>query len=84
MKGIYDRSFGGYSYEIVDEEAYERYWWGKRPSTRELFEAWLKDPEKTQNSVALEHGKWPTTMRRHIWSLGRQGIIRRFKRDDLS
>ena len=84
MAKIYDKAWGSYSYEIVDEEAYERYWWGKRPSTRELFESWLKDPEKTQNAVALEHGKWPTTIWRHIHSLGRQGIIRRFKREDCA
>lgn len=80
MAKIYEKSWGGYSYEIVDEAAYERYWVGKRPSTREAFEAWLMDPDKTQFSAALEHGKWPNVIRTKIRELTKQGILRRFKR----
>lgn len=80
MGKIYERFWGGYSYEIVDEAAYERYWWGRRPSTREAFEAWLKDPNKTQISAALEHRKWPRAIFIKVTELTRLGILRRFKR----
>lgn len=79
---VYHKSFGGLSYEILDEEAYERYWWGKRPSTREYFEAWLKDPDITQYSVSLEHGKSTSSISGHITEMVKQGIIQRFRRDD--
>lgn len=81
MGRIYEKSWGSISYEILDEKRYKRYWWGRRPSTRAAFEAWLMNPEKTQNSVALEHGKWPSIIQLQMKSLVRQEIIRRFKHE---
>ena len=77
MGRIYEKSWGNICYEIVDEEAYERYWWGRKPSTREAFEAWLMDPEKTQDSVGREYGKWPSMIRLQLRRLLRREIIRR-------
>ena len=82
MAKIYDKAWRSYSYEIVDEDAYERYWGGRRPSTREAFEAWLKDPHKSQNSAALEHGKSPRVISLKVTELTRRGILWKFKRDD--
>lgn len=80
MKKVYPKSYGGFSYEIMDEVAYERFWWGRRPSSREIFEAWLGDPDKTQHQLMIESGKqYPL---RTIRELMKAGIIRRFKRDD--
>ena len=80
MKKIYTKSSGGFSYEIMDEEAYERFWWGRQPSSREAFEAWLGDPNKTQHQTMIEYGKqnvgWTAR------ELVKAGIIRRFKRED--
>jgi len=74
---IYEKSWGNICYEIVDEGAYERYWWGRKPSTRAAFEAWLMDPEKTQCSVGREYGKWPSMIRLQLRRLLRRGIMRR-------
>ena len=82
MNRVYHKSFGGLSYEILDEEAYKRHWEGKRPSTRKAFEAWLKDPDTTQYSVSLEHEKSTQSISGHLTEMVKQGIIRRFKRDD--
>lgn len=80
MKKIYPKSYGGFSYEIMDEVAYERFWWGRKPSSKEAFEAWLGDPNKTQHQLMIESGKqYPL---RTIRELMKTGIIRRFKRDD--
>jgi len=80
MEKIYPKSYGGFSYEIMDEEAYERYWWGRKPSSREAFEAWLGDPNKTQHQAMIEYGKqnvgWTSR------ELAKEGILRRFKRED--
>lgn len=80
MKSIYERTLGGYSYEILDQNAYERYWWGKSTSTREAFEAWLKDPNATQSKVARRYGRGPKAIFVHVTKLRRQGILRKFKR----
>jgi len=82
MGRIFSKARGNISYEILDEERYKRYWWGRKPSTRAAFEAWIMNPEKTQNSVACEHGKWPSIIQLQSRMLLRQGIIRRFKRED--
>jgi len=80
MQKVYQKTYGGFSYEIMDEVAYERYWWGRKPSSREAFEAWLEDPNKTQHQTMIEYGKqnvgWIAR------ELAKEGIIRRFKRDD--
>ena len=80
MKTVYDKSYGGYSYEIMDEKAYEQFWWGRKPSSREAFEAWLGDPNKTQHQTMIEYGKqnvgWTAR------ELAKEGILRRFKRKD--
>ena len=80
MKKVYPKFYGGFSYEIMDEVAYERFWWGRRPSSRVTFEAWLGDPNKTQNQFMIESGK--TYPLRIIGKLLKAGIIRRFKRED--
>jgi len=79
MEKVYPKSYGGYSYEIMDEEAYERFWWGRKPSSREAFEAWLMDPNKTQHQLMIESGKrYPLRTMRELL---KTGIIRRFKRE---
>ena len=76
---IYPKTWAGACYEVLDETEYDRYWWGKRPSSRMIFEEYLTDPEATQNMVALRHGKWPTFFSVHMRGLVNQGILRRLK-----
>ena len=57
MGRIFDKARGNFSYEILDEKAYERYWWGRRPSTKKAFEEWLEDPDMSQRSIGIEYGK---------------------------
>lgn len=83
MESVYERAIGGYSYEILDGVAYDRYWWGKKPSTREAFEIWLKDPTATQVDVARMYGRDPTSIFHHVTKLRREGILRKFKRGDI-
>lgn len=82
MKKVYPKSFGGFSYEILDEEAYERFWYGKKPSTKALFEIWLNDPDKTQHELASETDRSIYVVWLNLTEMKKQGIIRRFKRDD--
>ncbi|MCW4049300.1 MAG: hypothetical protein NWE89_06130 [Candidatus Bathyarchaeota archaeon] len=84
MERFYHKSFGDYSYEIMNQVAYERFWWGKRPSSKKAFEAWLSDPDKTQYQIIKEHGR--RNLRTNMFSLVKDGIIRRFQRnaDDKS
>jgi len=85
MERFYHKSYGGYSYEIMDEKEYERFWWGKRPSSKEAFEAWLFDPHKTQHQIMKEYGKKNITFSNvgyNIRELMKAGIIRRFQRED--
>jgi len=82
MKKVYPKKFGRFSYEILDEEAYEQYWWGKKPSTKKMFEEWLNNPEKKQRKVAIEYGRLYNSINLHLNEMTKQGIIRRFKRDD--
>jgi len=85
MERFYHKSYGGYSYEIMDEKAYMQFWWGKRPSSKMAFEAWLSDPHKTQHQIMKEHGKQNLTFSNvgyHIHELMKAGIIRRFQRED--
>ena len=85
MERFYPKSYGGYSYEIMDEKEYERFWWGKRPSSKEAFEAWLFDPHKTQHQIMKEYGKKNITFSNvgyNMREMMKAGIIRRFKRED--
>ena len=79
MKKTYPKTHGGFSYEIMDEETYERFWWGRRPSSKEAFEAWLGDPNKTQHQTMIEHGN--RSIGWIIRQLTKAGILRRFKRE---
>ena len=84
MERFYHKSYGGYSYEIMDEKEYERFWWGKRPSSKEALEAWLFDPHKTQHQIMKEYGKKNITFSNvgyNIRELMKAGIIRRFQRE---
>ena len=80
MEKVYNKAYGGYSYEIIDEEAYENYWLRRKPSSREAFEEWLFDPHKTQHQMMKEHGK--KNIGWNMRELMKQGIIRRFQRED--
>ncbi len=82
MGRIYEKSGGKISYEILDEKAYERYWWGRRPSTKKALEDWLGDPDRTQRSIEIEYGKRYNFIHLKMTDLVTQGIIRRFKRED--
>lgn len=85
MERFYHKSYGGYSYEIMDEKAYERFWWGRKPSSKKAFEAWLFDPHKTQHQIMKERGRKNLTfnnVRYNMQELMKAGIIRRFKRED--
>ena len=80
MKTVYDKSYGGFSYEIMDEKAYERFWLGRQPLTREAAEVWLGYPDKTQHQLMIEFGKNNPLLTIH--ELLKAGILRRFKRED--
>ncbi len=82
MGRIFNKTRGNISYEILDEEAYERYWWGRRPSTRMVVEAWLGDPDSTQRYIEKEHGKKYNFIHLKMSNLLKMGIVRRFKRKD--
>ena len=85
MERFYHKSYGGYSYEIMDEVAYERFWWGKRPSSKEAFEAWISDPYKTQHQILKEYAKKNITFSNVGYNIGelmKAGIVRRFQRED--
>ncbi len=82
MGRIFHKSWGNVSYEILDEKAFERYWWGRRPSSKRAVEAWLGDPDRTQRSITIEHGKSYKFIHLRMSDLVKRGIIRRFKRED--
>jgi len=85
MENVYHKSFGRYSYEIMDQGAYERFWLGKRPSSKEAFETWLFDPHKTQHQILKEHAKKNISYSNVSFNLAemmKAGIIRRFQRED--
>ena len=68
------------TYIILDLNKYERFWWGRNPSTRNIFEEWLKDPDVTMRTVSLRHGKRSCALLERISrDLRRQGIMRRGK-----
>ena len=82
MGRIFEKSFRNISYEILDEEAYERYWSGRKPSTRRAVESWLGDPDSTQRSIEKEHGKNYNFIHLKMSDLLKMRIIRRFKREE--
>ncbi len=82
MGRIFNKTRAKNSYEIIDEKAYERYWWGRRPATKKMLEEWLEDPDATQRSVAIKYGKAYNMIYNIMRELVKQGIIRRFKRKD--
>ncbi len=82
MGRIFHKAWGKISYEILDEKAYERYWWGRKPSSKRAVEAWLGDPNRTQRSITIEHRKSFISISRQMRDLMKRGIIRRFKRED--
>jgi len=66
------------TYIILDLNNYERFWWGKKPSTRDIFEEWLKDPDVTMRTVSIKHGKNSSSLLERInRELKRQWIMRR-------
>lgn len=68
----------GYIYIILDLNKYERFWWGRKPSTRDIFEEWLKDPDVTMRDVSMRHGKRSSSLLERVnQKLKKQGIMRR-------
>jgi len=85
MERVYNKAYGSYSYEIMDKEAYKRFWLGKRPSSRKALEAWLSDPDKTQHQIMKEQARKNITFSNvgyNMRELMKAGIIRRFQRED--
>lgn len=75
----YPRTIGNWVYEITDLEAYERYWWGKRSSTRVCFEEWLRDPDASMFEVSRRHGKLAWAIQVHVTALKKLGLLTRRK-----
>ncbi len=82
MGRIFIKTRGNISYEILDEEAYERYWSGRKSSARRAVEAWLGDPDSTQRYIEKEQGKNYNFIHLKMNNLLKMGIVRRFKRKD--
>ena len=82
MGRVFNKTWGKISYEILDEEVYERFWWGRKPSSKRAMKAWLGDPDRTQRSIAIEYGKRYNFIYMLMFDLVKLGIIRRFKRED--
>ena len=67
-----------FTYIILDLNKYERFWWGRKPSTRNIFEEWLKSPFVTMREVSRRHGKRSSSLLERInRELKEQGIMRR-------
>jgi len=82
MGKTFNKARGNISYEILDEVAYERFWMGRKPSSRRAVEAWLGDPDRTQRSIVIEYEKRYNFIYMLMFDLVKLGIIRRFKRED--
>jgi len=68
----------GFTYFLLDPNKYERFWSGRKPSTRDIFEEWLKDPDVTMRDVSMRHGKNSSSLLERInRELKGQGIMRR-------
>lgn len=71
------------TYRILDEEAYERFWVGRKPSSKQLFEEWLFNPKATMNIVSRVHDKEDASLLQRLnRGLARQGIIERVKTNE--
>lgn len=81
MEGKYPRTRGRQVYEIPDGLAYERYWIGRRPSSRALFEEWLRDPDASMFEVTRRHGKLSFSISTHTTAMNKLGILTRRKQD---
>lgn len=79
MRSFPKETRGSYIYEVLDLEAYERYWWGKTPSRRALVEEWLGDPDASMFEVSRRHGKLAWTIQVHITALNKLGLLTRRK-----
>lgn len=77
---IFPKRFGRCLYEIPDPEAYRRYWIGKRPSTRKVYEEWLNDPDASMYEVSKRHGKQSWAIQVHTTAMGKLGILIRRRR----
>ena len=75
MERVYQKNLRS-SYQILDKKRYERYWWGKVPATRNIFEEWLKEPNSTMRGVSMRHGLTSCARVSRVSSdLQRQGIM---------
>ncbi len=67
----------GWTYVILNMHSYERFFVGKKPSTRDIFEEWLKDPDVSMRSVSFRNGKKSSSLLERISrELKRQGVMR--------
>ncbi len=82
MGRIFDKTWAKTSYEILDETAYERFWWGRRSASQKMLEEWLEDPDVTQRDILIKYGRAYNYIYLTIGELVKQGIMRRFKRED--
>ncbi len=71
----YPKTYGNRIYIILDETKYRRYWWGRRPSSRRIFEEWLNDPDTTMHETSKAHGKYSHTIQSHTTNLVKLGIM---------
>ena len=68
----------GFTYIILNLNNYERFWKGRKPSTRDIFEEWLHDPYFTMRTVSLRHGKRSISLLLRLnRELKKQEIMRR-------
>lgn len=71
------------TYRILDEGAYERFWVGRKPSSKLLFEEWLFNPKASMNAVSQSHGKEDSSLLQRLnRKLAHQGIIERVKTNE--
>ena len=79
-KVIYSKIWGHMDYVILNQKEYDHYWVGKRPSTRECFEDWLKDPNASMFEASKKHGKYSWSIQVHVTAMKKLGILIRRKR----
>lgn len=66
-------------YRIIDEEKYKRYWWGRRPRSREMVEDYLFDSGATQRKVSMEWGGSDSSITKHLRGLIEVGAMEKVK-----
>lgn len=77
----YPKKWGNRDYYITDIEKYNRYWVGKRPSSRRCFEDWLNTPDASMRDTAKAHKKnGPYVIQVHVTALAKMGILERRER----